>query len=195
MRSVEGCLLRRDRSPVGDGECRAGERQHLLSDEVLVSPHLHGLVGNLFGKVGGNDYATVRITDDHISWRHRRIAASEERWVRSIGGQPRGACGNIADGRGFWRRRSRRRECLPKSKTLSIHADIAFKLKISLEPASGRRSKAPRHLCRRFKGGCRIFRRHGDRCFDIGQAASRGSSQYCRGRSLLIRNSPMDIQS
>src|SRR5215468_3899528 len=66
-------------------------------------------------------------------------------------------------------------------------ADIAFKLRISLGLRAARAPEAPRRLSSRFEGGCRIFRRHGDRCLDFGQAASRGSSQDCGRRGLLIR--------
>src|SRR5215471_11685308 len=44
-----------------------------------------------------------------------------------------------------------------------------------------------RGLSSRLKGGLGFFRCHCDGRLDLGQTASRSSSQYRRGRSLLIR--------
>src|SRR5262252_2971004 len=48
-------------------------------------------------------------------------------------------------------------------------------------------AEAPRRLSGRFEGGCSIFRCHSHGCLDVGQTASRCSSQYRGGRSFLIR--------
>src|SRR5260221_14762884 len=55
--------------------------EHLLGDEVLVNRHLHRLVGDLFGEVGGNDDAAVSVTDDYVPWKHRCIAAADRHVV------------------------------------------------------------------------------------------------------------------
>src|SRR5262249_21781437 len=44
-----------------------------------------------------------------------------------------------------------------------------------------------RRLCGRYEGGVSFFCCHGNGRLDVRQAASRSSSQYRRGRSLLIR--------
>src|SRR5262249_36258001 len=48
-------------------------------------------------------------------------------------------------------------------------------------------SKILRGLSSRLEGGLGFFRCHCDGRLDVGQTASRSSSQYRRGRSLLIR--------
>src|ERR1700737_512055 len=48
-------------------------------------------------------------------------------------------------------------------------------------------AEALRRLSGGFEGCVSIFRRHRDGRLDIGQTASRGSGQYRRGSSLLVR--------
>src|SRR5258708_21034253 len=52
--------------------------EHLLGDEVLVSRHLHGLVGNLVGYLGENNEPPLRITSQYRPTKLRHPAPDTE---------------------------------------------------------------------------------------------------------------------
>src|SRR6185436_19523637 len=63
--------------------------------------------------------------------------------------------------------------------------DLTWGLGAIRDSASGA-PEVLRRLSSRLEGGVSIFRRHGDGRLVVRQTASRSSSQYRRGRSLLI---------
>jgi hypothetical protein len=64
---------------------------------------------------------------------------------------------------------------------------VALRLKSRPSLRAPGAAEALRRLSRGFEGSVSIFSRHRDGRLDFGQAASRGSGQYRRGGSLLVR--------
>ena len=64
---------------------------------------------------------------------------------------------------------------------------FSLRLKVLPELTSARRCGSPSLPFRGYERGVSIFRRHRDGRLDVRQTAARGSSQYRRGGSLLIR--------
>ena len=64
---------------------------------------------------------------------------------------------------------------------------VALRLKSRPSLRAPGAAEALRRLSRGFEGGVSIFSRHRDGRLDFGQAASRGSGQYRRGGSRLVR--------